>query len=57
MVLQGIVGGVDNTKIRLYTKLEKSKETVRILQRNSKKCYDNIWMVKHNKVNVKLSNL
>ena len=42
MVFQGIVGGVDNTKIRLYTKLEKSKETVRILQRNSKKCYDNI---------------
>ena len=57
MVFQGIVGGVDNTKIRLYTKLEKSKETVRILQRNSKKCYDNIWMVKYNKVNVKLSNL
>ena len=28
MVFKGIVGGVDNTKIRLYTKLEKSTETV-----------------------------
>ena len=57
MVFQGIVGGVDNTKIRLYTKLDFKRNSVRILQRNSKKCYDNIWMVKHNKVNVKLSTL
>ena len=28
IVFQGVVGGVDNTKIRLYTILEKSKETV-----------------------------
>ena len=28
IVFQGVVGGVDNTKIRLYTVLEKSKETV-----------------------------
>ena len=26
MVFQGVVEGVDNTKIRLYTILEKSKE-------------------------------
>ena len=28
IVFQGIVGGEDNTKIRLYTILEKSKETI-----------------------------
>ena len=28
MVFQGVVGGDDNTKIRLYTILEKSKETI-----------------------------
>ena len=28
MVFQGVTGGADNTKIRLYTILEKSKETV-----------------------------
>ena len=27
-VFQGVAGGADNTKIRLYTILEKSKETV-----------------------------
>ena len=27
-VFQGVVGGADGTKIRLYTILEKSKETV-----------------------------
>ena len=27
-VFQGVVGGDDNTKIRLYTILEKSKETI-----------------------------
>ena len=28
IVLQGVVGGDDNTKIRLYTILEQSKQTV-----------------------------
>ena len=28
IVFQGVAGGADNTKIRLYTILEKSKETV-----------------------------
>ena len=28
IVFQGVVGGEDNTKIRLYTILEQSKETV-----------------------------
>ena len=28
IVFQGVVGGVNNTKIRLYTILEKSKETL-----------------------------
>ena len=28
ILFQGVVGGDDNTKIRLYTILEKSKETV-----------------------------
>ena len=28
IVFQGVVGGTDNTKVRLYTFLEKSKETV-----------------------------
>ena len=28
IVFQGVVGGADNTKVRLYTILEKSKETV-----------------------------
>ena len=36
IVFQGVAGGDDNTKIRLYTILEQSKETVRILQWNSK---------------------
>ena len=28
MVFQGVVGGADNTKIRLYTILEQPKETI-----------------------------
>ena len=37
IVFQGIVGGDDNTKMRLYTILEQSKKNcVGILQRNSK---------------------
>ena len=28
IVFQGVVGGVNNTKIKLYTILEKSKETI-----------------------------
>ena len=28
IVFQGVAGGADNTKLRLYTILEKSKETV-----------------------------
>ena len=28
IVFQGVVGGDDNTKIRIYTILEKSKETI-----------------------------
>ena len=28
IVFQGVVGGDNNTKIRLYTILEKSKETI-----------------------------
>ena len=28
IVFQGVVGGGDNTKIRLYTTLEQSKETI-----------------------------
>ena len=28
IVFQGVVGGANNTKIRLYTILEKSKETI-----------------------------
>ena len=36
IVFQGVVGGADGTKIRLYTIIEQSNETVRILQSNSK---------------------
>ena len=28
IVFQGVVGGENNTKVRLYTTLEKSKETI-----------------------------
>ena len=36
IVFQWVAGGSDNIKIRLNTILEKSKESLRILQRNSK---------------------
>ena len=36
IVFQRVVGGTDNIKVRLYTILEKSKESLRILQRNRK---------------------
>ena len=36
IVFQGVFGGADGTKIRLYTIIEQSNETVRILQSNSK---------------------
>ena len=35
-MFQGVAGGDDNTKVRLHTIPEKSKETVRNLQRNTK---------------------
>ena len=34
IVFQGVVGGVNNTKISLYTILEKSKETVLLFEKN-----------------------
>ena len=34
IVFQGVVGGVDNTKISLYTIPEKSKETVLLFEKN-----------------------
>ena len=34
IVFQGVVGGVNNTKISLYTSLEKSKETVLLFEKN-----------------------
>ena len=40
IVFQGVAGGADNTKIRLYRILEKWKET--ILQKNSKSSVNNV---------------
>ena len=44
IVFQGVVGGADNTKIRLYTILKKSflRNSFRILQRNNKTSVNNI---------------
>ena len=42
IVFQGVAGGDDNTRIRLYTIPKQSKETVRILQRSSKSSVINI---------------
>ena len=53
--IQGVAGGDDNTKIRLYTILEKSKETVLELYKGTAKVLWITYMVEHNKVNVKLS--
>ena len=37
IVFQGVVGGANNTKIRLYTILEQSRNNTRICKRNSKR--------------------
>ena len=37
IVFQGVVGGANNTKIRLYTILEKSKETILELSKGTAK--------------------
>ena len=37
IVFQGVVGGDDNTKVRLYTILEQSNETVLELQKGTAK--------------------
>ena len=42
IVFQGVVGGDDNTKIRLYTVLEKSKETVLEFYKETAKV---LWIV------------
>ena len=44
IVFQGVVGGADNTKIRLYTILKKTflRNSFRILQRNKKTSVNNI---------------
>ena len=36
IVFQGVVGGANNTKIRLYTILDKSKETVEFAKGTAK---------------------
>ena len=36
ILLQGVVGGAKNTKIRLYTILDNQKKNSRIFRRNSK---------------------
>ena len=55
IVFQGIVGREDNTKIRLYTILEKSKETILELAKGTTKVLELIQMVEYSKVNVNLS--
>ena len=55
IVFQGIVGQEDNTKIRLYTILEKSKETILELAKGTTKVLELIQMVEYSKVNVNLS--
>ena len=42
IVFPGVVGGADNTKIRLYTLLEKSKETVLEFYKETAKV---LWIV------------
>ena len=55
IVFQGVVGGADWTKIRMYTILQKSKETVLEFCKGTAISANSIngW---YNKVNVKLSN-
>ena len=54
IVSQGIVGGADNTKIRLYTILENTKEIVLEFYKGTAKVLWIIWMVEYS--NVQLSN-
>ena len=54
IVSQGIVGGADNTKIRLHTILEKPKETVLEFYKGTAKVLWIIWLIEYS--NVKLSN-
>ena len=56
IVFQGVFGGADNTKIRLYTILETSKETVLEFNQGTAKVLWIVQMVEYSKVNVKLSN-
>ena len=42
IVFQGVVGGVDNTKIRLYTILEKPTETVLEFYKGTSKV---LWII------------
>ena len=55
IVFQGVAVGVDNAKVRLYTILEKLKETVLKFFKGAAKVMWIIYMVEYNKVNVKLS--
>ena len=54
-VFQGVVEGAADTKIRLYTILEKSKETILELAKGTTKVLELIQMVEYSKVNVNLS--
>ena len=59
IVFQGVVGGVNNTKIRLYTILEKSKETLLEFYKGTIKTKP-LWiiqMVEYSKLNVKLTDI
>ena len=55
IVFQGFVGGEDNTKIRIYTILEKSKETILEFCKGTGKVLWIIQMIEYSKLNVKLS--
>ena len=55
-VFQGVAGEADNIKIRLYTILEKSEETVLEFYKGKTKVLWIVEIVEYNKVNVKLSN-
>ena len=55
-VFQGVAGGADNIKIRLYTILEISEETMLEFYKETTKVLWIVEIVEYNKVNVKLSN-
>ena len=57
IVFQGVVGGVNNTKISLYTIFEKSKEAVLEFYKGTAKVLWIVYMVEYSKVNFKRSNL